>query len=116
MIRSVLPITLGVAAALSGCPAPAPSGTPAAPVDLAAHERTVFSQFQEDGVIEKLLELIPPTHRYVVEFGAHDGVTKKKTPEETGEYLLGSGGRRAAMFVSVAGQCDAFERPYLSPV
>ncbi|MDG2049147.1 MAG: hypothetical protein P8M78_03195 [Myxococcota bacterium] len=45
------------------------------PVDLRAAEATVFSQFGEDGVIEKIFEIIPPTDKYIVAFGAHDGVT-----------------------------------------
>lgn len=45
------------------------------PVDLRAAERKVFSQFGEDGVIEKIFEIIEPTSRYCIEFGAHDGIT-----------------------------------------
>ncbi len=41
---------------------------------LDAAKRTVFSQFGEDGVIEEIFEIIEPTHDYVVEFGAHNGV------------------------------------------
>jgi hypothetical protein len=55
--------------------APAEAGrTPATPIDLASRERKVFSQFGEDGVIEAIFEVIEPTHRYAVEFGASDGV------------------------------------------
>jgi hypothetical protein len=46
-----------------------------APLDLRKHERTVFSQFGEDGVIEKLFEIIEPSSHFCVEFGAHDGLT-----------------------------------------
>jgi hypothetical protein len=44
-------------------------------VDLAEYERSVFSQGGEDGVLEKIFELIPPTSRFAVEFGSGDGVT-----------------------------------------
>jgi hypothetical protein len=44
-------------------------------IDLAKYERTVYSQFGEDGVVEKIFEVIEPTHKYAVEFGASDGVT-----------------------------------------
>ncbi|MCP4904816.1 MAG: hypothetical protein GY910_07535, partial [bacterium] len=42
--------------------------------DLEASERIVFSQFGEDGVIEKIFETIEPGPKFAVEFGAHDGV------------------------------------------
>ena len=50
---------------------------PVAPVDFSKYERSVFSQHGEDGVIEKIFELIEPTgdSPFVIEFGAHDGVT-----------------------------------------
>ena len=37
--------------------------------DLKAAERSVFSQFGEDGVIEKIFEIIQPTNKFAVEFG-----------------------------------------------
>jgi len=47
---------------------------PRQPVDLKAAERSVFSQFGEDGVIERIFEIIEPGPKFAVEFGAHDGV------------------------------------------
>ncbi len=37
-------------------------------------ERAVYSQGGEDGILEKIFELIPPTERFAIEFGAGDGV------------------------------------------
>jgi hypothetical protein len=45
----------------------------AAAIDLKASEKSVFSQNGEDGVIEKIFEIIEPTNRWAVEFGAGDG-------------------------------------------
>ena len=47
---------------------------PTAPVDLGAAEKSVFSQFGEDGVVEKIFEVIEPGPKFAVEFGAYDGV------------------------------------------
>jgi len=44
------------------------------PVNLADYERQVFSETGEDGVIEKIFEIIEPTHKFCVEFGATDGI------------------------------------------
>jgi hypothetical protein len=46
----------------------------AAELDLTQYERSVYSQFGEDGVVQKIFEIIDPTHQYAVEFGASDGV------------------------------------------
>ena len=46
----------------------------ASPVDFNGVERQVFSQDGEDGVIEKVFQVIEPTSRYCVEFGGGDGV------------------------------------------
>ncbi len=43
-------------------------------IDLRAAEKSVFSQFGEDGVIEKIFEVIEPGPKFAVEFGAHNGI------------------------------------------
>ncbi len=43
-------------------------------VDLVKYETRVFSQGGEDGVIEKIFEIIEPTTRFAVEFGAGEGL------------------------------------------
>ena len=48
-------------------------------VDLEKYERKVFSQHGEDGVLEKIFELIKPGPKYGVEFGAGDGVVDSNT-------------------------------------
>lgn len=51
------------------------SGQPSEPVDFSKHERKVFSQFGEDGILEESFRRIEPSSRYAVEFGASDGVS-----------------------------------------
>ncbi len=41
---------------------------------LQKKEKNIYSQHGEDGVIEAILEKISVKHKYLVEFGAHDGV------------------------------------------
>jgi hypothetical protein len=73
---SVVAATVGAVMLLTGCAQEPRSSAPAGgPIDLSTAERQVFSQFGEDGVIEKIFEIIEPTTKYVVEFGAYDGVT-----------------------------------------
>jgi hypothetical protein len=43
-------------------------------VDLAKAERSVFSPAGQDGVLETIFQVIEPTHRFVVDLGADDGV------------------------------------------
>lgn len=45
-----------------------------APTWLLEHQRNVYSQTGEDGIIEKVLDLLPQTDLWCVEFGAWDGL------------------------------------------
>ena len=51
-------------------------------IDLSQYETSVYSQNGEDGIIAKIFQLIEPSSRFCVEFGAHDGVTSSNS------YLL----------------------------
>lgn len=46
---------------------------------LSQFARSVTSQEGEDGIIEKILEIVPPAHRYCVEIGAYDGKVLSNT-------------------------------------
>lgn len=43
------------------------------PTWLLEHRSNVYSQFGEDGILAKILELLPETDQWCVEFGAWDG-------------------------------------------
>lgn len=44
-------------------------------IDLATAEKSVFSSAGEDGVLERIFEVVKPRHRYLVDLGAGDGIT-----------------------------------------
>ncbi|MBW1854081.1 MAG: hypothetical protein JRJ00_05275 [Deltaproteobacteria bacterium] len=70
ILEKCLPIVLFIILfCTSGCPQKHQK-----PVNLADYERQVFSETGEDGVIEKIFEIIEPTHKFCVEFGATDGI------------------------------------------
>ena len=46
---------------------------------LLDHQRSVYSQTGEDGVIEKILETLPEADKWCVEFGAWDGLVYTNT-------------------------------------
>ncbi len=51
-------------------------------IDLSSYDYSLYSQNGEDGILSKIFQLVEPTSRYCVEFGAHDGITTSNT------YLL----------------------------
>jgi len=55
---------------------------------LLGHQRNVYSQTGEDGIIEKILALLPRTDSWCVEFGAWDGLyyTNTRNLIETRNY------------------------------
>jgi hypothetical protein len=49
------------------------------PAWLLEHARNVYSQDGEDGVIEKILDVLPDGNKWCVEFGAWDGISLSNT-------------------------------------
>ncbi|MHB8621931.1 MAG: ABC transporter ATP-binding protein [Sulfuricaulis sp.] len=47
--------------------------------DLNQHKKTVFSQFGEDGIIERIFNIIGVKSKISVEFGAYDGIAMSNT-------------------------------------
>jgi hypothetical protein len=50
-------------------------------------EKNIHSQSGEDGIIEKILETIPPGENWVVEFGASDGLFKSNSRRMITDWL-----------------------------
>jgi hypothetical protein len=51
-------------------------------IDLSLYEKSLYSQNGEDGVLAKIFQVIAPSSKFCVEFGAYDGITGSNT------YLL----------------------------
>ena len=51
-------------------------------IDLNRYDKSLYSQNGEDGILQKIFQVITPSSRFCVEFGAYDGVTGSNT------YLL----------------------------
>jgi lipopolysaccharide transport system ATP-binding protein len=47
--------------------------------DLNQYQKKIFSQFGEDGIIERIFQIIGTKNRICVEFGAYDGITMSNT-------------------------------------
>lgn len=45
----------------------------AAEIDLRVYEKSLYSEYGEDGILAKLFQLIPPKNRYFVHLGSGDG-------------------------------------------
>ena len=39
------------------------------------HSANIYTQFGEDGIINKILSMLPKTNFVCIDIGAHDGIT-----------------------------------------
>jgi len=74
---------------------------------LLEYKRDVFSQTGEDGIIEKLLEVIPHNDKSCVEFGAADGLFVSNT-----RYLIESKGFSAILIEADKNRFRDLQRNY----
>ena len=74
---------------------------------LAAYAANVTSQFGEDGIIARIVELIRPAEHYCVEFGAWDGRHLSNC-----HALIAGAGWRGAMIEANADKFSALENTY----
>lgn len=74
---------------------------------LLEHKRDVYSQTGEDGVIEKIFEIIPDTDKWCVEFGAWDGMYLTNT-----RHLIESNGYSAVLIEADKSKFSALQHNY----
>jgi hypothetical protein len=74
---------------------------------LAGFKRDVHSQGGEDGVIAKLLETLPESDKWCVEFGAWDGIHLSNT-----RHLIVSGGYSSVQIEGSRAKCAELAKNY----
>jgi hypothetical protein len=78
------------------------------PTWLLDFKRDVYSQTGEDGVIEKILEILPGKNSWCVEFGAWDGLHLTNT-----RHLIESAGYSAVLIEADKRRFESLRRNYL---
>ena len=71
-------------------------------------QNTIYSQAGEDGILQKIFEVIEPTSRFAIEFGAGDGITFSNV-----RNLIVHHGWRALLIEGDAGRAAFSRRAYL---
>lgn len=77
------------------------------PTQLLEYKRDVYSQTGEDGIIERILEIIPQNDKWCVEFGAWDGLYITNT-----RYLIENKGFSAVLIESDKEKFPDLQRNY----
>lgn len=74
---------------------------------LSEHKRDVYSQTGEDGIIEKILDIIPDNDKWCIEFGAWDGLFLTNT-----RNLIESKGYSAVLIEADKNKFSDLQRNY----
>ena len=74
---------------------------------LLDYQHNVYSQSGEDGIIEKILNVIPQNDKWCVEFGAWDGLFLSNT-----RYLIESKGYSAVLIEADKNKFHKLQRNY----
>lgn len=76
---------------------------------LQDYKRNVYSQSGEDGIIEKILEIIPNKDKWCVEFGAWDGFYSSNTA-----YLIQDKDYHAVLIEANSGKFNQLQKNFAS--